>query len=324
MLKRLKYCLLLITFASIGAQAPDDVTSSIKDAEFVDETLCADTDLVQTQTSNYKNEFKELSKEFLIDVAQIWLLEFLISSIATITHESGHAVAAKALLDVPNPIQIYIGTTTPETMPQRRLFSLDNMHFYNIFPWKRGITRVGRKRSIKQNHDAYENIELSIASATELSIAYVAGGLSTAAFMYTLLSTITGYCSYCDNKGLFEITLKSFINGASPFTYILNTKALSLKQKRFLLNATLVISLSLIDQFFYGCTPYRSGDGMKIWKEFMDVSGAPLKIAHGLSILGRWGCWALLIKKYCDARKKLFPEGSKMSIPVALIASLRM
>ncbi len=310
MLKTLKYCLLLITFVSIGAQTPDDVTSSIKDAEFVDETSCADTNLVQNHTSNNNNEFKELCKEFLIDFAQIETLELAIFSMGTITHELGHAASAKSLFYLHKPIQIRIGTRTPETTP--KLFSLGkNMHFYKTIPWTRGLTDFGDYVDVKQS-------KVAIYPATVT----VAGGLSAAAFMYFLLSAITGYCAYCDNKKLSEITLKSFLNGASPFSYILNTKNLSIKQKRFLINTTLVICLSLIFDLFYGCTPYRGGDGVEIWKEYMGVADTPLKIAHVLSTLGAWSCWIFLIKKYCDARKKLSPELSKVSIPAALVSLL--
>jgi hypothetical protein len=56
----------------------------------------------------------------------------------------------------------------------------------------------------------------------------------------------------------------------------------------------------------------------------MGITDTPLKIAHGLSVLGAWGCWALLIKKYCDARKKLSPKDSKIALPAALISLLLM
>lgn len=91
-----------------------------------------------------------------------------------------------------------------------------------------------------------------------------------------------------------------------------------------MINATLVISLSLIFNIFYGCTPYKGGDGVEIWKDYMGLTGIPLKIAHGLSVLGAWGCWILLIKKYCDARKKLLPQDSKIALPAALVSLLLM
>jgi hypothetical protein len=56
----------------------------------------------------------------------------------------------------------------------------------------------------------------------------------------------------------------------------------------------------------------------------MGITGTPLKIAHVLSTLGAWSCFALLIKKYCDARKKLSPELSKVSIPAALVSLILM
>lgn len=313
MLKSLKYYLLLITFFSAIAQPPDDVTNSIKESELVAETLCLDADSIQNQDSDVTNDLTELCKEFLIDAAQIEGLEVIIFSIATIAHELGHATAAKTLFDVHDPIQIHIGTRTPDKTP--KLFSLGNMHFYKTIPLTEGLTK-SMGISTKKNREPYENIDSGIRVA--------AGGLSAATFMYMLLSAITAYCAYCDNKELSEITLKSFINGSSSFSYILNTKNLSAKQKRFLINATLVICLILIFNIFYGCTPYHGGDGVKIWKEYMGITGTSLKIVHVLSTLGAWGCWTLLIKKYCDARKKLSPDLSKVSIPAALVSLILM
>jgi hypothetical protein len=315
MLKTLKYWLLLVIFASATAQQSDDSVTLIKDSEFADETLCIDTDNIQNQDgSNHAltEKYKDLFKELFTDIAQIETLELIVFSIATIIHELGHAAAAKSLFEVRDPIQIHIGTRTPETTPQ--LFSLGNMHFYKTIPWVRGLTGFRYK---KHGQAALQK--------TCLGFFTVAGGLSAAVFMYVLLAAIAAYCAHCDNKGLFEISLKSFINGSSPFSYILNTKALSCKQKRFLLNAVLVICLTLIYHIFYGCTPYcNSGDGITIWKEYIGITGTPLKIVQGLSVLGVWGCWALLIKKYYDARKKLSPEAPQISLPVALISLLLM
>ena len=89
-----------------------------------------------------------------------------------------------------------------------------------------------------------------------------------------------------------------------------------------LLNATLVICFSLIYNIFYGVTPYRPGDGMKIWKKNMGVTGIPLRVASNVSTLGVWGCWALLIKKYYDARKQLSPQNSHVPALTTLVASL--
>ena len=270
-LKTLKYCLLLTIFTSAFAQQSDDLTNSIKKSEVVAETLCVDSGINNDLVDKYKQLFKEL----FIDAAQIEGLELAIFSISTIVHELGHATTAKTLFDVRDPIQIHIGTYTAEEATPR-LFSLGNMHFYKTTPWIRGRTEW----------EAYIKQEQKYSLKTNLAIEAAAGGLSSAAFMYFLLSAITWYCAYCDNKKLSEITLKSLINGAIPFTYILNTKNLSIKQKRFLINATLVICLSLISNIFYGCTPYRGGDGVKIWKEYMGVTGTPLKIVHVLSTLG--------------------------------------
>ncbi|MFH1253829.1 MAG: hypothetical protein V1646_00160 [bacterium] len=292
------------------------MTSSIEQVNLVGEDLDHETDLHENQIQaidHTKGKLLELCKELFIDAAQIEGLELAIFSIDTISHELGHAIALKTLFDVHDPIKIHIGTRTPEETPQ--IFSLGNMYFYKTIPWKSGLTK-SMAVSIKKSRTAYENIDSCIGTA--------AGGLSAAAFMYTLLSAITCYCAYSDNKKLSEIALKSFINGTSPFSYILNTKNLSIKQKRFLINATLVICLSLIFDLFYGCTPYCGGDGVVVWKKHMGVTGIPLKIVHVLSTLGAWGCFALLIKKYCDARKKLSPELSKISIPATLVSLILM
>lgn len=303
MLKALKHCLLLITFASAVAQKPDHDTGSIKYEKFVNEALFIDG-------TNYN--LTEKCKEFFTDVVHIETLELIVFSVATIIHELGHAVAAKSLFTVRDQIQIHIGTRTPKTTP--RFFSLRNMHFYKTIPWVRGLTEFRYK---KYDQGSLEKICLGLFTA--------AGGLATATFMYVLLAAITAYCAHCDNKGLSEIILNGFINGASPFSYILNTKSLSLKQKHLLLNLTLVICLTLIYHIFYGCTPYcNSGDGATIWKEYIGITGTPLKIIHSLSVLGVWGCWSLLIKEYCDARKKLSPQEPQMFIPIALISLLLM
>ncbi len=176
MLKTFKYCLLLIAFVSVVAQQPNDVTSS--------------TD------SNSSYDLANLCREFLIDAAQIEGLEVIIFSIDTIAHELGHATASKTLFDVHDPIKIHIGKCTMEdTTP--RLFSLGNMHFYKTIPWQSGITEFG-KMYLKRNRLIYENLDLGVETA--------AGSLFAAALMYFLLSAITGYCAYCDNKKLSETT----------------------------------------------------------------------------------------------------------------------
>lgn len=312
MLRVLKHCLFLIFFVSVAAQQSDDLTNSIKESAPTAENLYTDVDNIKNQDSNADHALLEKCKELLIDAIQIEALELVVFAIDTITHELGHAIAAKSLFYVRDPIQIHIGTNTPETTP--KLFSLGNMHFYKTIPWKKGLTKI--ITHTKRGREAYDKIDDCIFTS--------AGGMSAAAFMYILLSIITGYCAYCDNKSSSEIILKSLINAPSSFSYILNTKALSYKQKRFLINATLVISLSLIFNIFYGCTPYKGGDGVEIWKDYMGLTGIPLKIAHGLSVLGAWGCWILLIKKYCDARKKLLPQDSKIALPAALVSLLLM
>ena len=310
-LKKLIRCLFLATFLLISVKPCHNTTNSVDTLENVDDSLFVDLGKEQNNDSFISPDLTDWCKEFIIDIAQICAIEFFISSISTIAHESGHAIAAKSLFDVYDPIQIHIGTINPDSTS--KLFSISNMHFYKNIPWKCGLT-ISRDLGIKTGRESCKNIDLGIKS--------IAGGMSASILMYLLLSTITGYCAYLDNKGLSEILLKSFINGSSPFFHILDTKNLSCKQKRFLLNVALVACLCLIDQFFYGCTPSRSGDGMKVWKEYIDLTGMPLKISQGLSILGEIGCWAMLIKKYCDARKKLLPASAQISIPVALIASI--
>jgi len=152
-LKALKYCLLLTTFISAVAQQ-------------------VDANNTQNQDLNTNHDLTKLCKEFFIDAAQIEGLELAIFSIDTISHELGHAIALKTLFNVHDPIQIHIGTRTPEETPQ--IFSLGNMHFYKTIPWKSGLTK-SIAVSIKKSRTAYENIDSCIGTA--------AGGLSAAAFM---------------------------------------------------------------------------------------------------------------------------------------------
>jgi hypothetical protein len=258
--------------------------------------------------------FLEERKEFFVDLAQIAVLEFFIFSLGTIAHEVGHLIAAQHLLEVrPNePIYIDIGTITPEKTPL--LFSLGNMRFYKDLPWTKGQTWC--PKSVKKGSEAHENLYTGIVT--------IAGGVSGAAFLYSLLMLITAYCAYCDDKGLTEITLKSFNNAAHPFSYIVNTKSLSDGKKRFLLNATFVIGLYIIYNLFYGCTPYHSGDGVKIWKRNLGVTGSSLEFVHFLSSLGAWGSWALLAKNYCEARKKLSTPSLQSPLLTAVVAILSM
>jgi hypothetical protein len=307
------FFLFLLFFSSILAQSPEDAESTETDFTNVD---LNNLDSILKHTSDEKNEVVRLYNEFLIDVAQVEILEVFIISIATIIHEVGHAVVGNILFDVTGPAQIYIGTITPEKDPA--LFSLGNMHFYKEIPWKKGHVKW-RKIRFKKSRAAYKKIDDAILSS--------AGGLSGASFMYILLTAISGYCAYrdkCENEESFKIIFKSFFNAFNPFSHILDTKKVSLEQKRFLLNATLVICLTLIFNIFYGCLPYCGGDGLSIWKNNLNITGASLMVVHVLSTLGAWGCWIYLIKKYCEARKKLYPEISKISIPIVLASFLLM
>lgn len=293
-----------MTFVSAIAKIPDYNTNSIENSEIV---KIGD---LQNKISNYNHDF---IKDILIDVAEIEALELVVFSMTTIAHELGHAITAQSLFEPRKPIQMHIGTRTPESTP--KFFSLKNMHFYKTIPWIRGVTELNRL--FKEDRPLYNKIGLGIVFST--------GGLSGATLMYFLLSAITGYCDYRDNKGLSEITLKSLINGFSPFSYILKTRNLSYKEKRFLLNATFVICLSFIYQIFYGCTPYCDiGDGITIWKEFMGVTGTPLKIAQVLSNLGILGSWIFIMKKYYDSRKQLSVKDSQAAIVSAISAMFLM
>jgi hypothetical protein len=312
MLKNFNFFLLLITFSSALAQSPENVP--LKENDFTNIDL-KKIDLIENQASEKSSEIKELCREFLIDVAQVELLGVFIFTIATIAHEFGHVIAGETLFDVSDP-KIHIGEKSAEKIPE--LFSFWNIHFHKAMPWKKGHVEW-KKFRIKKGRKSHKEIDDAILSA--------AGGLMGATFMYLLLTIITGYCAYHDNfenKESFKIILKSFFNAFNPFSYILDTKTLSFEQKRLLLNATLIIYLSLISHVFYGFTPYRGGDGLSIWKKNFGITGTPLKVAHILSTLGAWGCWVFLIKKYCAARKKFSPEISQFSIPVVLFSLLLM
>jgi hypothetical protein len=323
MLKRLTSYLLLTAInlicISIAIQASNEAMNSINDdLEFTDKALLIDAEDNKDDNSIARNNLTEQDKFFLIDVLQIECLEIFIFLIATIIHESGHAITTKLLFDTLEPIEMHIGTRTPNY--SQRLFSLGIIHFYKIFPWIRGATTPD-KLVVRPNRLHYQNID----AITTLA----AGGLSVAALTYAFLVAITTYCTYKSNKDLPETILKGFINGTSPFCHIVNTKALSDAQKRLLLNAALVMCFSLLFDLFYGLTPYsdldyHAGDGLQIWRRFMGVTGTPLQIAHWASIAGVWACWLMALKKYCDARKKISPQDAKMRIPSALIALLLM
>lgn len=246
----------------------------------------------QTQASDVNDvaRLKVLDnfKEIGIDAAQIEAIALVVSALATIVHESGHAAAASLLFELYRPIQIHIGKSSLLDFSQE-WFSVGNMHFYKRL-WTCGVTEINKKHPVEHFH-LYNGI------------LDAAGGISAAVVLYNLLTMMMGYCAYCDNKNLHEIVTKSFINACSPFSYILETKNISFMQKRLLINAVLVIGLSFIFNIFYGLTPYLGiGDGISLWRDHMGVTGTPLVIVRVLSRMGVVGCWAWLIKKYYDAR----------------------
>jgi hypothetical protein len=168
------------------------------------------------------------------------------------------------------------------------------MHFYKSF-WNKAVTLI--------NHNL--NGTYNATTHTKLAATYATGGLGAAITLYGLLSAITAYCSYCDNKSLYEIIIGSFYNGCSPFQYVINTKNLSFTQKRILLNISLILSLFMVQQIFYGCTPdirHNDNDGTILWQLYFGISGTPLKAVTLLSILGFWGSVYWIFRKYCDAK----------------------
>jgi hypothetical protein len=315
MLMASKYCLLLITFVSIITQAP--------------KAFCTNIDNNQNNCSSCcSNDPTEICKDLFIDLAQIEILNIIVFSLGTIFHELGHATATKYLFDV-RTVEVHIGTRTPD--PKNRLFSLGNMHFYKtIPPWTRGLTTFGEINP-KQGRKGCKDTDLAIRKA--------AGGLLSTPALYSLIVGITAFCTDRNNKGLPAIILKSFIDSVSPFSLILNSKSLSHKKKRFVLNLVFVICLCLIFHIFYAFTPYCDGyflydyehtlhriysDGTSLWKNYFGVDGTHLKIAHYVSVAGVWACWLLIIKKYCEARKKLSPQLSQTRGLAALIALVLM
>lgn len=235
---------------------------------------------------------QEIAQELATDAAQLGLLKLALSTFTTIIHESGHAVTASLLFDLESTPQIHIGTFNPEQDATNELFSIRNMHFYKSL-WTRGITDIPPTTQAP-------------CPAKQIAV-IAAGSVAEIATLYTLLSAITAYCAYCDHKSLGEITLKSLLNGASPFAYILETKNISQAQKRFLLNISFVACFSLIFNLFYVCTPYKPhGDGAIIWREHMGVTGTGLTVARILSTIEVYGCWGWLIRKYYKARRTLY------------------
>jgi hypothetical protein len=140
--KRLKRYLSLAIFLLISVEPCHNAINSVATLENAEDSLLVDLGREQNNDSFISPDLTNWCKEFLIDIAQLYSIEFFISSMATIAHESGHAIAAKSLFDVYDPIQIHIGTTTPEST--LILFSLGNMHFYKTIPWNRGQTEYGK------------------------------------------------------------------------------------------------------------------------------------------------------------------------------------
>lgn len=102
--KRLKRCLFLATFLLISMKPCHNAINSVDTLENVDDSLFVDLGKQQNNDSFISPDLTDWCKEFIIDIAQICAIEFFISSIATIAHESGHAIAAKSLFDVYDPI----------------------------------------------------------------------------------------------------------------------------------------------------------------------------------------------------------------------------
>jgi len=177
------------------------------------------------------------------------------------------------------------------------LFSLGNMYFYKAL-WNKAVTSSNINAPTQYN----------LSTHAKIAITYMAGGLGSATGLYFLLSLITAYCSYCDEKNTYDVTIKNLYNGLSPFSHIVHTKNISLAQKRLLLNIALILSIWITKQLFYGFTPYRTedyADGTILWKKYLGITGIPLKILAFVSNIGFLAGVVWIFKKYCDAKAKL-------------------
>ncbi len=266
-------------------------------------------DAILEQTSSENSNVTRLQDELFLDIVQIELLEVFIFSMTKVIHKLGHTITAEALFGTDDSTQIHIGIRNWEGI--KKLFSHGNMHIYETECWHRNFVMHKHR---KDTNSIHPDLKLGIVKA--------AGGLSSAILAYSLLVAIAAYSSYCDGRNLYEIMFKSFINGTSPFEHILSAKNLTYRSKKILLNSVFVVCLALIYNIFIACTPYRSNDGSEIWEKCMNVTGTPLKIANIVSTLGAWSCWIFLIKKYCQARKELSPEDSKIAPVEAIISTI--
>lgn len=240
---------------------------------------------------------QSLVKEITIDAAQLGVCAYAIFALATIVHESGHAVAASNLYTLNHFPDIHIGSTNPQNDQDKKLFSLGRFHFYKNLIWTSGQTNY--------NFMYGANRDSSLKDA----LITAAGGASAALLLYALITSITTYCSLRDDYS-FEGLKKGLINSFSPFKTIINARNLTHPQKRFFTNAVLIIGISLFFNIFYGLTPspiFR-GDGSYLWEDLIGLKGIPLKAFQGLSVVGMYGSWLWLVKKFYDTQKQLWTD----------------
>jgi hypothetical protein len=235
----------------------------------------------------------KVCKEFTIDAVELSLSALVVGALATIVHEWGHAIAGPMVFKKTKETQIHIGTSNSSADASLKWFSLGNMHFYKRFPWVDGQTEMWLQGA---KHDKWVHEKKAFYTA--------AGGVSVAAFLYSALIAMMAYCSYRDGKEA-GVLGTSWRKALSPFVSILETQNLSFQKKRFLMNLTFIMCISLIFNLMYGLLPLGAGDGMAIWKDEIGLSDKNLSVLQGVTVVSYVGCLIWLLKCFYSARKML-------------------
>ncbi|MFA6263239.1 MAG: hypothetical protein WCW33_00605 [Candidatus Babeliales bacterium] len=227
------------------------------------------------------NTVIETCKDPSIDIAQLLPCAFVVYALAAITHEYGHVAMTNILCNVKKRTEVYVGRKSSSPP----LFSIGHLHFMQL-PLIRGDFSNDSAR-LRNGLKIYEGLCKGISAGF--------GGISAATFLYACIKAICTYCAYVDGKKFPNITLKNIFTGFGPFQTIVQTKALSNRQKRFLLNLTFVMCTALSFQMIYGgfevlCTLFSSKTAEKLY--------LLVQLTTAIS-----DC--IIFKKYYDARQQL-------------------
>jgi hypothetical protein len=279
MLKKLQYCGLLVSFVvagALGAQQPASGEMACAPEKTAQEMLGKFTQLKKDSSSVGKvfNAVIEKCKEPAIDVAQLLPCAIVVYALANVVNGYGHVAMSHILFDVEESLQVDVGCGG-------KLCKMGNLQIQK-FPML-GVSVTGAGIASRNGWDSYE---------TSFNVMHkFVGGAATPTFLYACITTICKCCTYIDGKPFPKITLKNILTGFSPFQTIVQTKALSITQKRFLLNLTFVMSTALFFQML--CAGIDSFKEMKSY------------IIDGLVLASFLTSESIVVKKYYDARKQL-------------------